>query len=74
MEIFILLGAALAGLICYKMAESRGRDPWFGAFLGFCFGLFAIIGYAIAGNKKVSVSASNAVSTSVSNKKEAEHN
>lgn len=43
---------ALWAYICYKMAEKRGRDAVLGAILGACFGVFAVIGYAIAGDKK----------------------
>ena len=48
-----LLFAVLWGYLCYRMAEKRGRDTTLGAILGALFGVFAIIGYAIAGNKKV---------------------
>ena len=44
--------AFLWGYICYHMAEKRGRDTTIAAVLGACFGLFAVIGYAIAGDKK----------------------
>jgi hypothetical protein len=43
---------ALCGFGCYKMAENQGRDKTLGAVLGVLFGVFAIIGYAIAGPKK----------------------
>ena len=49
--IFTLLVAVLWGYICYKMAEKRGRDTTLAAILGALFGLFAVIGYAIAGDK-----------------------
>lgn len=49
--IFTLLVAILWGYICYKMAEKRGRDTFLAAILGALFGLFAVIGYAIAGDK-----------------------
>ena len=49
--IFSLLVAILWGYICYKMAEKRHRAPIIGALLGAIFGIFAVIGYAIAGNK-----------------------
>ena len=49
--IFTLLMAILWGYICYRMAESRGRDTFLAAILGALFGLFAVIGYAIAGDK-----------------------
>lgn len=50
--IFTLLVAILWGYICYRMAESRGRDVVIGAILGALFGIFAVIGYAIAGDKE----------------------
>lgn len=50
--IFTLLVAILWGYICYKMAEKRGRDTFLAAVLGALFGVFAVIGYAIAGNKQ----------------------
>lgn len=43
---------ALCGFGCYKMAENQGRDTALAAVLGVLFGVFAIIGYAIAGPKK----------------------
>lgn len=49
--IFTLLIAVLWGYICYKMAEKRHRDTTLAAILGALFGLFAVIGYAIAGDK-----------------------
>ena len=33
------------------MAEKRGRDTVIAAILGACFGIFTVIGYAIAGYK-----------------------
>ena len=49
--IFTLLVAFLWGYICYRMAEKRHRDTTLAAILGALFGLFAVIGYAIAGDK-----------------------
>lgn len=49
--ILTLLIAVLWGYICYKMAEKRHRDTILAALLGALFGLFAVIGYAIAGDK-----------------------
>ena len=49
--IFSILVAVLWGYICYRMAENRGRDATLGAILGALFGVFAVIGYAIAGDK-----------------------
>lgn len=51
--IFSLLVAILWGYICYKMAEKRHRDPIIGALLGAIFGILAVIGYAIAGDKEL---------------------
>ena len=51
--IFTLLVAALWSYICYRMAEKRNRDTTLGAILGAIFGLFAVLGYAIAGDKTV---------------------
>lgn len=50
--ILTLMMAVLWGYICYRMAEKRKRDATLGAILGAIFGLFAVIGYAIAGEKK----------------------
>lgn len=49
--IFTILMCILWGYICYRMAEKRGRDTTLGAILGALFGVFAVIGYAIAGDK-----------------------
>lgn len=54
--IFSILVTILWGYICYKMAEKRGRDTFLAAILGALFGLFAVIGYAIAGDKTPPVS------------------
>ena len=43
---------ALFGWLCYNMAEKRDRNTTIGAVLGCLFGIFAVIGYAIAGEKK----------------------
>ena len=50
--ILSILFAVLWGYICYRMAEKRRRDVTLGAILGALFGIFAVIGYAIAGDKK----------------------
>lgn len=42
----------LCGWGCYKLAEKQGRDTTTGAVLGVLFGLFAVLGYLIAGDKK----------------------
>lgn len=49
--IFTILMSILWGYICYRMAEKRNRDTFIAAILGALFGIFAVIGYAIAGNK-----------------------
>lgn len=48
---FTILMSILWGYICYRMAEKRNRDAILGAILGALFGVFAVAGYAIAGNK-----------------------
>lgn len=50
--IFSILMSILWGYVCYNMAVKRNRDGVYGAILGALFGLFAVIGYAIAGDKK----------------------
>lgn len=50
--IFKFLAVILWGYICYKMAEKRGRDTFLAAILGALFGVIAVIGYAIAGDKQ----------------------
>ena len=53
MEIlFNILLMILWGVLCSRMAENRHRDSTIGFVLGALFGLFAVIGYAIAGDKK----------------------
>lgn len=50
-----LLTVILKSLVawwCYSVAKSQGRSPGLAAVLGFVFGLFAILGYYIAGDKK----------------------
>ena len=49
--IFTVLIAVLWGYVCYRMAEKRHRDPVYGAVFGALFGIFAVIGYWIAGDK-----------------------
>lgn len=39
------------GWACYKLAEKQGRNEILGAVLGVVFGVFAVIGYWIAGDK-----------------------
>lgn len=53
MEVLVsIMFSILWGYICYRMAEKRHRDTTLGAILGACFGIFAVIGYAIAGDKE----------------------
>ena len=49
--ILTLVVWALCGWGCYKIAENNGRDTTLAAVLGALFGIFAVIGYAIAGDK-----------------------
>ena len=52
--IFTLLVIILWGYICYRMAEKRGRDTFIAAILGALCGVWAVMGYAIAGDKQKS--------------------
>ena len=52
MEVISVLVCVLFAVICYKMAEKRGRNPIIGAILGALFGLLTVIGYAIVGDKE----------------------
>jgi hypothetical protein len=36
---------------CYFLTKSQGRDTTIAAVLGLLFGVFAVIGYLIAGDK-----------------------
>ena len=45
-----LIIGVICGLICRSMAEKRGRDKNVGLLLGFLFGIWAILGYLIAGD------------------------
>ncbi len=49
MEIIFVLIWIAVGAICYSMAEKRGRNKWIGFLAGLFFGIFGVIGYAIAG-------------------------
>lgn len=49
--VFTTLVCILWGYICFKMAEKRNRDTTLAAIIGALFGIFAVIGYAIAGYK-----------------------
>lgn len=52
MEIIGLLVAIGCIYWCYSLAKKQGRNTVLGALLGFLFGIFAVIGYYIAGDKK----------------------
>lgn len=47
-----LLIAALMGWWCFNIAKKNGRETTLAAILGFLFGIFAVLGYYIAGEKK----------------------
>ena len=49
--LFTLLIWAACGFGCYKIAENNGRDTTTAAVLGVLFGVFAVLGYLIAGKK-----------------------
>lgn len=48
MELIIWL---LCGFVCYMIAQKNNRNEWLAALLGALFGIFAIVGYLIAGKK-----------------------
>ena len=50
--VFTTLVCILWGYICFKMAEKRNRDTTLAAIIGALFGIFAVIGYWIAGDKE----------------------
>jgi len=50
MAITIILAIVWA-IVCSNMAQKRHRDPSLGAIGGLIFGIFAIIYYALAGDK-----------------------
>ena len=54
MEILVFLAIVLAifRFICRRMAVQRGRDANWGFLMGFCFGLWAVFGYVIAGDSE----------------------
>jgi len=50
---FLIVGlifGIVCGFICKGMAEKRGREKWLGVLLGLLFGIWAILGYLIAGD------------------------
>lgn len=49
--ILTLVVWALCGWVCYKIAGNNGRDTTLAVVLGVFFGLFAVLGYTIAGKK-----------------------
>lgn len=51
-SIISLLIWALMALWCKKIAEDNHRDTTIAIILGILFGIFAVIGYYIAGEKK----------------------
>lgn len=52
MEVLLTLVVwCLCGWGCYKLAETNGRNKTLAAVLGILFGLFAVLGYALAGKK-----------------------
>ncbi len=47
-----IIFGSLWGYICRRIANKNGRDKNLAFLIGFLFGLFAVIGYAIAGQTK----------------------
>ena len=52
--LFTIVWCGLWGTLVMKMAEYRNRDKTIGFVLGALFGLIAVIGYWIAGKKRIS--------------------
>ena len=52
MEFVSFLICLFFGWACYKLASKQGRNEIIGAVLGVLFGVFAVIGYWIAGDKE----------------------
>jgi F0F1-type ATP synthase assembly protein I len=50
MEIIFIAVWLILGAIVASMAQKRGRSAIIGLLLGLIFGIFAVIGYAIAGD------------------------
>lgn len=50
--LLVLIVWALMGFWCYKIAEKHNRNKGLAAVLGVLFGIFAVLGYYIAGDKK----------------------
>lgn len=51
--VFLVIWEVIMGFICYKIAEKNGRHARLAFALGFLFGIFGVIGYAIAGETEV---------------------
>ena len=49
MLVVIIAVSIFFAIVTANMAKNRGRDAALAAGLGFFFGIFAVIGYAIAG-------------------------
>jgi hypothetical protein len=45
-----LIASLIFGLITLKIAESKGRDKNFAFLMGFLFGIFALVFYAVMGD------------------------
>lgn len=52
MDVLSLIVWVLCAFWCYKIAEKNGRDKALAAVLGVLCGIFAVIGYYIAGKKE----------------------
>lgn len=52
MDLITILVWLLCGFGCYKIAEKNDRDTTIAAIVGVIFGIFAILGYLIAGKKE----------------------
>jgi len=48
--IILLIIAVFFSIICYTMADRRGRDKYVGLVCGFIFGIWAVLYYLIAGD------------------------
>lgn len=51
MESTTVLFAVIWATVCYRMAESRHRDPTLAVIAGLLFGVFAVVYYLIVGDK-----------------------
>ena len=48
MDIIVIVAfAALMGYWCYTIAKNKGRDKTLAIFMGFLFGIWAVIIYAL---------------------------